>query len=190
MGFGRTEPRCLEVKVRREEGYRLDCLSGISGKFSACAWKCLPGFEDPLLSGAKSNASVPEEIARYMWRHFRYESDQTHFGKEDRWQSPEELLASRQGDCEDFALFAREILKSQGIKAFIVNVYGRGFGHSVCVFQKGGRYHVIDGSSSQAYDATDLKEIFAWVYPFWNKAAIVGFSESARCGTLLKLFER
>ena len=125
-----------------------------------------------------------------MRRHFRYESDRTRFGVEDRWQSPEELLASQQGDCEDFALFAREILKSQGVKAFIVNVYGRGFGHSVCVFQKGGRYHVIDGSSSQAYDATDLKEIFAWVYPFWNKAAIVGFSESARCGTLLKLFQR
>lgn len=133
---------------------------------------------------------TPDEIAHFMWRHFRYETDRTHFGTEERWQSPEELLTSRQGDCEDFALFAHEVLKKQGIPSFLLNVYGNRFGHTVCVFKKDGRYHVIDGTKSAIYNTTDLKEVFSRIYPFWKQAAIVGFSETSHSGKILKRFER
>lgn len=132
----------------------------------------------------------PEEIARFIWRHFRFTSDQTHFGVEERWQSPDELLATRQGDCEDFALFAHEILKRQGIPSFLINVYGGGQAHTVCLFKKAGRFHVIDGTSFNSYSAQNLKEIFSKIDPFWKQAAIVGFSETTHRGKILKSFER
>ena len=64
----------------------------------------LPSFQH-----LTADLSSPDAIAKFIWRHFQVESDQTQFGTEDRWQSPEELLQSGRGDCEDFALFAYEI---------------------------------------------------------------------------------
>ena len=148
-----------------------------------------PSFSLPQIAAELKH---PEEIAHFIWRHFRFESDQNHFGVEERWQSPEELLETRQGDCEDFALFAHEILKRQGTPSFLVNVYGDGggSGHTVCLFKKGGRFHVINGTSFVSYAARDLKEVFSQIEPFWKKAAIVDFSEASHQGRTLKSFER
>ena len=132
---------------------------------------------------------TPEAVAHYMWRHFAYESDQVHFAQEDRWQSPEELMTSGRGDCEDFALFAHEILSRNRIPSFLLSLYGRGYGHTVCVFKEGGRYNVIDGVRLRRYGAGTLEGLFEEIYPFWKKAAIVGLSSSGQ-PAVLKQFKK
>jgi predicted transglutaminase-like cysteine proteinase len=65
------------------------------------------GNDDHLLWLAKSN--------QFAHRHFTYAEDKVQFGTEDYWTSPAELLASQQGDCEDWAIFNYISLRHMGI---------------------------------------------------------------------------
>ena len=71
-----------------------------------------------------SQLKTSEQIAHYMWRNLRFETDRAHFGQDEYWQSPKETLASKKGDCEDFALFAQTLLKMTGRTAFLLNIHG------------------------------------------------------------------
>ncbi len=144
-----------------------------------------------VLSGLAASLSSPDTLARYMWKNFSVESDQSNFGQEDHWQSPEELLATRKGDCEDFARFAYEILRMNGRKAFMISVYGKGgYGHTVCVFLENGRYNVIDDTEVKRLQARSLTDVFGKIYPQWEKAALVKTSPNSAHGIVLKEFHR
>ena len=99
---------------------------------------------------------TPDDIAHYLWRNIGFEEDQTQFGQEEYWQSPEELLTTRQGDCEDFANFANELLRMNGYSSFLLNLYGGSSDHTVCVFKENGKYNVIDGAEVLRFEANDL----------------------------------
>ena len=143
-----------------------------------------------MMQSVTGQLSSPEQIARYIFRNFSYETDRDQFGKDDKWQTPEELLSSRKGDCEDFAFFAAEILKANGISSLLINIYGSNFAHTVCVFKENGKYHVIDGKEVIRYNAQSLDELFTMIYPHWNQAALVGFSSNGNCGQVLKVFDK
>lgn len=133
---------------------------------------------------------TPELIARYIWKNFSVESDRRQFGENEHWQSPEELLRTRKGDCEDFALFAAEVLKANGISSFLVNIYGRKFAHTICIFKENGKYQILDGSKIKRINASTLNEVFLEAYPYWDKAAIVAYSSAGANGKILKIFHR
>ncbi|HTL47462.1 MAG TPA: transglutaminase-like domain-containing protein [Verrucomicrobiae bacterium] len=134
--------------------------------------------------------STPEDLAKYMWRNFRYENDQSNFGKAEYWQSPEEFMENKAGDCEDFALFASEILKQQGKKTFLLNIYGSGFAHTICVFVENGKYNAMDGTDVKRINANDLPSLMNEIYPQWKKGAIVAKAGKSNKGCILKKFER
>ena len=141
--------------------------------------------EIPSFQNLAAQLTSPEDIVRFIWRHFRVESDQTQFGTADRWQSPEELLQSERGDCEDFALFAYAVFKAQGTQAFLLNVYGQGYGHTVCVFKKNGVFHAIDGTTVVRGEKS-LEQLIAKIHPFWKSAAIVKALQGSGRGIVLK----
>lgn len=118
---------------------------------------------------------TPRAIADYLWKNFIFEEDQRLFGKEDYWQSPQEFLSNKKGDCEDFALFASHLLKIQGVKSFMLNIYGSKGGHTVCAFKENGRYQAFDGSDFKKVDARSLNELISKIDPTWKKAAIVTY---------------
>jgi hypothetical protein len=142
------------------------------------------------LQSLLSKLNSPEDIAKYMWRNFRFENDQSHFGKEEHWQTPEEFMENRAGDCEDFALFASELLKQQGKKAFLLNIYGAKYAHTICVFEENGKYHAMDGTDLKRIGADDLPSLMSEIYPHWNKGAIVAKASHSDRGQILKKFER
>ena len=142
------------------------------------------------LQNIASQLQSPEDIAHYMWRHFLFESDQNQFGENEHWQSPEEFMQTGKGDCEDFAIFANEILKLKGKKSFLLNVYGNRFAHTVCVFEENGKYNVIDGSRVIRFEAESLDKLTGKIYPFWKNAAIVKPSEKSNQGRVLSKFDR
>ena len=127
----------------------------------------------------------PEAISRYLWKNFRYENDQSHFGTAEYWQSPEEFLATRKGDCEDFALMARELLAATGRKAFVLNIYGDGYAHTICVYVENGKYNAVDGTDLKRYQADDLKALISKIQPRWETAAMADIS-SCNKGRILK----
>ncbi|OGW72592.1 MAG: hypothetical protein A2Y02_01505 [Omnitrophica bacterium GWA2_52_12] len=140
----------------------------------------LPSFQN-----LASNLSSPDAIAQFIWRNFQVESDQVQFGTEDRWQSPEELLKSGRGDCEDFALFAYELLKAQGTQAYMLNIYSRGAGHTVAIFREGQAYHAIDGTQV-VRGGHSLEDLISKISPYWKSAALVKAVKGSGHGMILK----
>ena len=178
--------------MKRNIGAR---LLGLAGIMVVCLAGTSPGnaqiFEPQIsLRDLAPSLSTPELIAHFMWQHFSFESDPVHFGRKDYWQSPEELFIARRGDCEDFALFAQELLKRNGIPSFLMSIYGKGVGHTVCVFKENGKYHVIDGVRVARYGSKTLQELSSEINPFWQKAAIVVRSSNPAQGKILKQFEK
>jgi len=143
----------------------------------------------PTFQNLASNLASPEAIAKFIWRHFQVESDQAQFGTEDRWQSPEELLKSERGDCEDFSLFAYEILRARGTQSFLLNIYGSGYGHTICVFREDGAFHAVDGTSV-IRGGPSLESLIEKIYPFWKSAAIVKALKGSPRAVILKKITR
>lgn len=178
----RTSPKFRGAAVVCVLGLLMGCIQGFAQVFpnqATTAWNQLA-----------FSLQTPEAIVRYMWRHFSYENDRTYLGREDYWQFPEELLTSQRGDCEDFSLFAYELLKKNGIPSFLLSLYSRGYGHTVCVFKENGLYHAIDGVRVTHHGTGTLEELFTEIYPFWKNAAIVSPSPATRQAQILRKFQR
>ena len=116
---------------------------------------------------------TPNGLAQFLRQTFTFKTDEELFGEMDYWQAPEEFLARRAGDCEDYALFAQAVLRKQGIESHVLSVFGEeGYAHTVCVFRQSGRYQVINQDRVQAYGAKTL-ETLAWqLYRGWTYGAL------------------
>ena len=145
---------------------------------------------NPSLRDLAFELKTPEAIADFMWKNFRFEKDQRQFGKSEYWQSPDEFLQNGKGDCEDFSIFAQAMLKAAGIRTFLLNIYGSGYGHTVCVFQENGKYHIIDESKVVRHNADSLEELCAKINPFWTKSAVVSAHSASKKGLIVKQMSR
>lgn len=92
-----------------------------------------PAIYDPALGEAarRDPWSFLNAMVRWVYREVRWTRDEVTFGVSEYWQSPEETLASRRGDCEDMALLALRFFQSAGVQAFriVVGVWNGG-GHA------------------------------------------------------------
>ncbi|MCM8775786.1 MAG: transglutaminase-like cysteine peptidase [Candidatus Omnitrophica bacterium] len=136
-----------------------------------------------------SQLETPEDIAHYVWQNFSFVTDREQFGREEYWQSPDELLESQKGDCEDFAVFAHQILRYKHITSFVLNIYGHQYAHTVCVFKENGKYSVIDGTHVIRFEASSVRELMTKIYPFWKTGAIVAPLGNSRQGQILTQFD-
>lgn len=66
---------------------------------------------------------------------FVYESDKSQFGVEEDWRFPTDAT-SVTGDCDDFAIACRMLLKAVGLDARLAFCRVDGVGHLVCVIGK------------------------------------------------------
>ena len=74
--------------------------------------------------------------------------------------------------------------------AFLLNIYGNRFAHTVCVFKEKGRFNIIDGSHLIRHEAQSLDKLLYEIYPFWKKGAIVAPAPSLSKSNVLAQFER
>jgi len=123
---------------------------------------------------ARSN-TTPKAVAKLLRDEFTFKRDEELFGEADHWQSPEEFLKRKAGDCEDYALLAQALLRRNGIEAYILSLFGQeGYAHTVCVFKdEHGRYNLIDVDKIRYPKAVSLEAMASWLYPGWTSGAIV-----------------
>lgn len=139
----------------------------------ASAKESAPAADFHSLGDALSSTKTPEALVRLMKKEFKYLEDDRLVGQNDYWQSPEELWERKAGDCEDFALFAQYALKKQGFETEVVSLYGvGGYGHTVAIFKRNGKYHVVNEDRLASYNANSLEEALTRVNPSWIRASI------------------
>ena len=131
--------------------------------------------QPPLLVQLASTYTTPKAVATLLRDEFTFKRDEELFGETDHWQSPEEFLKRKAGDCEDYALLAQAILRLNGIEAYVVSLFGReGYAHTVCVFKdERGRYNLIDVDKIRYPKTTSLEALASWLYPAWTSGGVV-----------------
>ena len=127
-------------------------------------------FSSPtILEQLASTYTTPEAIAAFLQKECLFMRDETLFGTADYWQAPEELALRRNGDCEDYALLASELLKRNGIEARIFCLFGKGgYAHTVSLFMDHeGRYNIINQDKVHYVHASSLELVASSIYPKW-----------------------
>lgn len=115
---------------------------------------------------------TPEALASFLKREVTFRGDPEIFGRRDYWQAPEEFLARRQGDCEDYALLTEAVLRHQGVEAFVFSLYGPGYAHTVCLFREGDRYHIFNQDNVIRCKAASIEEAAFFLCPRWTWGAV------------------
>lgn len=133
---------------------------------------CAGRADSPLDWVARSHPT-PEQLARFLNTHLTFREDLPLFGQVDYWQSPEEVLSRGQGDCEDYASLATDLLGRQGVRSFLFSLYGKkGYAHTVCVFVESERYSVLNQDRLLRYRAASLEDLAGKLCRAWEWGAV------------------
>ncbi|HEY4711754.1 MAG TPA: transglutaminase-like domain-containing protein [Dehalococcoidia bacterium] len=78
-----------------------------------------------------------DAIRDWVAANVEYKSDEEQWGVDEYWQTPEETLSLRTGDCEDFAILLCTLLRAYGIDEehiyVAIGVDDQGYGHAFLI---------------------------------------------------------
>ena len=104
-----------------------------------------------------------EAVNSYVNARVRFVDDRIQFGVADRWLPAMETLARGRGDCEDFALAKRALLRSAGVPdkdlyLVVLKDLSRRADHAVLVVRANGRFLVLDNGTDRIVDSSDVQD--------------------------------
>jgi predicted transglutaminase-like cysteine proteinase len=126
-GIGRALSRialvavCLAAGVitvlSDESGFVLpeQVLKGAERKYGVDAKKRLTAWQQLLVNAKTKPEREKLDLVNDFFNQLPFVSDQEHWGKEDYWATPAEMLASNGGDCEDFSIAKYFTLTAIGV---------------------------------------------------------------------------
>jgi predicted transglutaminase-like cysteine proteinase len=125
-------------------------ISGAAGAFAAS----LRG-EDVIAKLVAVNGYVNARV--------RFVDDRVQFGVADRWMPASETLARGRGDCEDFALAKRAMLRAAGVPdkdlyLVVLKDLTRRADHAVLVARADGRFLVLDNGTDRIVDSSEVQD--------------------------------
>jgi predicted transglutaminase-like cysteine proteinase len=104
-----------------------------------------------------------EAVNGYVNARVRFVDDRVQFGVADRWMPASETLARGRGDCEDFALAKRAMLRAAGVAdqdlyLVVLKDLTRRADHAVLVVRAAGRFLVLDNGTDRIVDSSDVQD--------------------------------
>lgn len=104
-----------------------------------------------------------EAVNGYVNGRIHFVDDIVQYGVSDRWQSAGETFARGRGDCEDFALAKRAMLRAAGIAdrdlyLVVLKDLTRRADHSVLVVRANGRFLVLDNGTDRIVDSASVQD--------------------------------
>lgn len=119
------------------------------------------------------------EIESWVKANIKYNSDEKLHGEQDYWQTPEETMVLRQGDCEDYAFLNQELLRRINIESIILCISG-GFSvkgtHAICAFPKDSPTSFFDNQYLRKSNSHVLYLVKS-EYPRSQKLSILEFKD-------------
>ena len=112
-------------------------------------------------------------------------SDKQQFGKDDYWMPPEDFEKARQGDCDDFAMYAWRQLLEMGYRARFVGgrIGDSPVGHAWVTFELDGRHYLLEPqfrSQGLTLPRLDALEYRPYVSVEWTKSGPRFFAHQER----------
>jgi predicted transglutaminase-like cysteine proteinase len=129
-----------------------------------CHFDAALRFLDILLEARdKPRQSATQIVNRLINRTITYVSDYRQHGVADLWSSALASLATRQGDCEDYAIAKYVALRSLGVEAtdlrlLLVRDRAVGQDHAVLAVRDEGRWFILDNRRSVLLEAKDVPQ--------------------------------
>ena len=104
-----------------------------------------------------------EAVNGYVNARVRFVDDRIQFGVADRWLPASETLARGRGDCEDFALAKRAMLRAAGVPdkdlyLVVLKDLSRRADHAVLVVRATGRFLVLDNGTDRIVDSSEVQD--------------------------------
>ncbi len=104
-----------------------------------------------------------EAVNGYVNARVRFVDDRVQFGVADRWMAASETLSRGRGDCEDFALAKRAMLRAAGVPdkdlyLVVLKDLTRRADHAVLVVRAAGRFLVLDNGTDRIVDSSDVQD--------------------------------
>ena len=104
-----------------------------------------------------------EAANSYVNARVRFVDDRVQFGTVDRWMPASETLSSGRGDCEDFAIAKRALLRAAGVAdrdlyLVVLKDLTRRADHAVLVVRANGRFLVLDNGTNRIVDSMDVSD--------------------------------
>lgn len=126
-----------------------------------------------ILSLIPSIVTTPESLSSWEIEKFTYQNECDFC---DHWKTPKETLRDRGGDCEDFAILNKAILKEFHIPSQILFMElkkgDKTTGHMILFYTRGDRgISVFDNMYLLNTDLTTIREVLEKYYPEWTRAA-------------------
>ncbi|MBA3667271.1 MAG: transglutaminase-like cysteine peptidase [Sphingomonas sp.] len=127
--------------------------AGVSGTAAAFAAS---------LRGASTTRKL-EAVNAYVNARVRFVDDRVQFGTADRWLAASETLARGRGDCEDYAIAKRAMLRAAGfvdkdLYLVVLKDLTRRADHAVLVVRAAGRFLVLDNGTDRIVDSSSVQD--------------------------------
>lgn len=90
-------------------------LSFVEKKYGVAAHKRVTDWKRLMESNRNKSDTEKLELVNQFFNQIPFVSDADHWGKEDYWATPIEMLATNGGDCEDFAISKYFTLVQMGV---------------------------------------------------------------------------
>ena len=104
-----------------------------------------------------------EAVNSYINARVRFVDDRVQFGVTDRWLTASETLSRGRGDCEDYAIAKRAMLRAAGFSdkdlyLVVLKDLTRRADHAVLVVRAAGRFLVLDNGTDRIVDSSDVQD--------------------------------
>lgn len=115
---------------------------GEEGKSRVLGWRQMVHAQrtpTPSSPAALSEGENSLAAGNAFWNRIPFQSDRTHWGKDDYWSTPVEMLGSNGGDCEDYSIGKYFTLRESGtpvqqLRIVYVRAAGRNEPHMVLAY--------------------------------------------------------
>lgn len=123
-----------------------------------------------------------ETYEKWLKKNIEYLEDE---GR-DVWASPEETLAKRGGDCEDFAFLNAAVLGALGYDASVIAFgVGQMERHAICLFVKDGCFFWFDNDALYESPFTSIAEVAEYIFETHDSRYILELNLASRSRAIL-----
>ena len=119
------------------------------------------------LVGIPQTINTPEALTKWLSAEFRYRLEII-----DEWQTPEETISSREGDCEDFAVLVSSMLTGMEIESniAIIEFSGLDSSHAICIWKdEYGQYNFTSNKTLYRTGKENITSAIQAYYPDWSR---------------------